>query len=125
MEPKKYSPEFEYLWKKWPKRWNRNKSVWVKRKKFPAWKAWQKLDEETQRFILSVLNKARENEGAYPRDLVTWLNQQGWEDLEFQSDYVPVLPKELTDKIGHSEALKEVDPNLQRTINLRRLRGGA
>lgn len=118
----RYDPKFEYVWKKWPRRWSRTKGVWIKRKKVPAWKKWQTLDEATQDIIVSCVLQAREQEGSYPRDLVTWLNQEGWEDLDLGEDYQAILPKELTQEIGHPGALREVDTNMQRTINLRKLK---
>ena len=124
MAKTRYSNEFQYVWGKWPGRWNAKLGRKVKRKKQPAWKAWQKLSPDTQQLIVSCIIQARANED-FPRDLVTWINQEGWEDLDLPDSYEAILPKELTQNIGHPEAFKkEVDTNLSRTINLRKLHAG-
>ena len=124
MAGKPYSKEFEYLWRVYPKRWDRTRTKWIKRKKYPAWEKWQLLDEETQHEILTKAQFIRDFEGSHACDLVTWLNQRGWDDIEFNKDYVPVLPEELTKDFGHPDALKTVDPNMARTINIRKLNAG-
>jgi len=120
---KHYSKEFRYLWKMWRPRIKNG--IRVKRKKPQAWVKWQLLDAKTQTFILSTIKQQVINEGDCPRDLVTWINQEGWEDLEVSPTYVPALPDELTKDVGHPEALKKVDTNMQRTINLRKLNAPA
>jgi len=92
-----YSKEFEYFWKWYPARWHAEKHVFVKRRKFPAWQSWQKLDADTQKEILCKMKLIKASEGKYPRDAVTWLNQRGWDDIEDDSKWESVLPDELTD----------------------------
>lgn len=113
-----YTQTFEVFWKLYPKR--RGK----KRKKYPAWRSWLKLDAGTHHEILTKVKFVRQFEGDYPRDPVTWLNQRGWDDIEFKPAYVPVLPKELTHLIGKAEGPDGVDTNASRTRNLRLLKNG-
>ncbi len=94
-----YSKEFEVLWRYHPKRWDRSGSKLIKRKKFPAWESWLKLDSETQHEILTKAKYIKDFEGGAARDLVTWLNQRGWDDIEFSEKWTPVLPAELTENV--------------------------
>ena len=94
-----YSKEFEVFWKYYPKRWDRSRNKLIKRKKFPAWESWQKLDDETRHEILTKLKYIKDFEGSAARDAVTWLNQRGWDDIEFGEAWTPQLPKELTEGI--------------------------
>lgn len=108
-----YAKEFEVFWKLYPKRWSVSRHAYVKRKKYPAWLSWQKLDDDTQHEILLKIKLIKQSEGNYPRDAVTWLNQKGWDDIEFDQGYKPILPKELTENIGKIEH-KVVDINDER-----------
>jgi hypothetical protein len=92
-----YSREFEVFWKLYPKRWDRTRSKLIKRKKFPAWQSWQKLTDEERHEILTKAKYIKEFEGGSARDAVTWLNQRGWDDIDFPDTWTPRLPDELTD----------------------------
>ena len=108
-----YTADFEKFWYKYPRRWNKDLGIWVKRKKYPAFLKWQKLHPEIQQECLSKVKLVKKYEGSAVRDCVTWLNQRGWEDIE--EDYIPVLSKENADAI-----LKPVPPEPKqdtKTIN--------
>lgn len=95
-KPIPYNREFEVFWAKYPKRGGK------KRKKRPAFLMWLRLSPDEQHEVLTKVKFIRAFEGDHPRDAVTWLNpetQRGWEDIEFQPEYVPMLPEELTSKI--------------------------
>lgn len=108
-----YSDEFEVFWKYYPKRWDRTRSKLIKRKKFPAWESWQKLDEETQHEILTKAKYIKDFEGGAARDAVTWLNQRGWDDIEFSESWKPVLPAAFTDSV-FKDLPKTVDIGIER-----------
>jgi hypothetical protein len=116
-----YTREFEYLWKVYPKRYSAAAGRKVGKKKWPAFEKWQKLPKVLQDEILTKAKFIREFEGDYPRDLVTWLNQRGWDDIEFKADYIPMLPEELTQNIGNIET-KVIDLNDRRNEQIRRLK---
>lgn len=110
----RYTPEFEEFWQGYPKRYQKGLSVWVKRKKQPAFESWVKLDDTIHVEILSKLRFIKSSEGDSPRDAVTWLNQCGWEDIELpKPKFKPILPKQLT-----GEVLKDV-PGLVNVNNER------
>ena len=88
-----YTEEFETFWLKYPKRWNRDLNAYVKRKKFPAFQKWQKLPKEIRAKCLRIVGQIRKAEGT-PRDAITWLNQEGWDDIE--DKWVPSLPAGAT-----------------------------
>jgi len=88
-----YTEEFETFWRQYPPRWNQNLSVYVKRKKCPAFKVWQKLPKEIRAKCLRIVKKIKKSEGT-PRDAVTWLNQEGWDDIE--EEWTPSLPAGAT-----------------------------
>ena len=115
-----YSKEFEVFWRLYPKRWDRGRNKLIKRKKFPAWESWQKLDEDTQHEILTKAKYIKDFEGSSARDAVTWLNQRGWDDVEFPDSWVPVLPNELTDICKASEK-NVVNMGLRRTALIRQI----
>jgi hypothetical protein len=117
-----YSKEFEYFWKLYPKRWNANLHTYVKRKKYPAWQSWQKLDEDTQQHILSVVKLIRVSEGGRPRDAVTWLNQRGWDDVDPPKGWQPQLPEELTKDVLKDAKGEELNMGTRRTALIRQLR---
>ena len=110
---KPYTPEFEYFWRVYPKRWDRNRSKMIKRKKFPAWESWLKLDDETHHDILTKTKYIKDFEGGAVRDAVTWLNQRGWDDITFPGSWVPVLPPELTKDVLKTD-IKTLDVNERR-----------
>ena len=87
-----YTEEFEIFWKKYPKRWNRDLGVFVKRKKWPAFEKWQKLPQAIRDDCLAKSRLIKATEGT-PRDCVTWLNQRGWDDIELEKP--KPLPKDL------------------------------
>jgi len=123
---KKYSDEFEYFWKKYPARWNSNLHKYVKRKKYPAWLMWQRLDEDTQREILSKARLIKESEGSCPRDAVTWLhpeNQRGWEDIDMGEGWKPVLPEELAGNALKDAKEEKLNMGTRRTLLIRQIRG--
>jgi len=109
-----YTREFEVFWKLYPTRWDRTCSVRIKRKKRPAFDKWQTLDEGTRHEILTKARFIREFEGGSARDAITWLNQYGWEDIEFKPDYVPILPKELTDEVFKKAKPRIINVNNER-----------
>jgi len=88
-----YTEEFETFWRQYPPRWNQNLSVYVKRKKCPAFKVWQKLPKEIRAKCLRIVKKIKKSEGT-PRDAVTWLNQEGWDDID--EEWTPSLPAGAT-----------------------------
>lgn len=71
-----YDASFETLWSMYPKRNGR------KTKKHPAYKKWQSLDSEQKAALRSSVEKHNRQQswGKYVRDLVTYINQRGWED---------------------------------------------
>ncbi len=95
-----YTEEFETFWKLYPKRWNRDMGGYVKRKKWPAFEKWQKLDQAIRNECLAKARLIKATEGT-PRDCVTWLNQRGWDDIE------------LPDKPQHKALPAEIIPKLK------------
>ena len=91
-----YTSFFEIFWKAFPSRWNSNLHKYVKRKKWPAFQAWQKLSPAIQQKCLRIRKKIKDAEGT-PRDAVTWLNQRGWDDIDEPDITAQKLPAELTD----------------------------
>lgn len=91
-----YTEEFEGFWAKYPKRWNRDLSCWVKRKKYPAFLKWQKLSKTIRQECLAKVHLIKRAEGT-PRDCVTWINQRGWEDIELEKP--KPLPANLLPKM--------------------------
>ena len=72
-----YTKGFEVFWRYYPKRWDRNGQKLIKRKKYPAFESWQKLDADTRHEILTKVKFIKDFEGRSARDAVTWLNQRG------------------------------------------------
>jgi len=94
-----YTDEFEIFWKIYPKRWNRDLGVYVKRKKWPAFEKWQKLSQVIRNDCLTKVRLIKQTEGT-PRDCVTWLNQRGWDDIELPDKPQPkALPAEIVPKL--------------------------
>lgn len=88
-----YTEEFEEgMWKPWPWRWNRDSGLFVKRRKRPAFEAWVKLSPEIRNECLTKVKYVKKAEGGAVRDLVTWLNQSGWEDIELPEEKPQPLP---------------------------------
>lgn len=81
---KKYTDEFETFWKLYPARWSKDcgGGCYIKRKKSPAFKVWQKLPQDIRDKCIRIAKKIKNAEGGYVRDCVTWLNQEGWDDIE-------------------------------------------
>ena len=98
----KYTIEFEMFWKAYPKRWNRDLGVYVKRKKWPAFEKWQKLSQAIRNDCLAKARYIKATEGT-PRDCVTWLNQRGWDDIEL-APLPKALPAEITPKLKKVES---------------------
>lgn len=71
-----YDTGFEALWKIYPKRNGR------KTKKHPAYKKWQPLEASDKAALRASVEKHNRQQtwGKYIRDLVTYINQRGWED---------------------------------------------
>ena len=72
-----YPEAFESLWSIWPKRDGR------KTKKHPALKKWLLLDTTQKAALYACAEKHNRQHswGKYIRDLVTFINQRGWEDV--------------------------------------------
>ncbi len=94
-----YTEDFEEFWVKYPKRWDRNAHRYIKRKKGPASKSWCKLSLEIHTEILAKVKYIKQFEGSAVRDPVTWLNQEGWDDIDITPRPKPVLTKESADLI--------------------------
>jgi len=92
-----YTEEFNRFWKQYPSRWNSNLNCYVKRKKHPAFLKWQKLTKEIRDKCLRIVKQIKRAEGT-PRDAVTWLNQQGWDDID-EPDEGKHLPSKMTNVI--------------------------
>lgn len=88
-----YSDEFNEFWVKYPSRWDKTVGRYVKRKKKPAFLKWQKLKPEIRAECLAKAKYIKKYEGSAVRDCVTWLNNDGWDDID-ETSYVPVLTKE-------------------------------
>jgi len=113
-----YSKDFETFWQKYPRRWNSNLGIYVKRKKFPAWEKWKKLSVEIRRECLSKVHLIKQTEGGAIRDAVTWLNQHGWSDIETVPQGTG-LPKEMIEnlfKIDYQEDSVNKKVNRQREL---------
>ncbi len=93
-----YTSTFLIFWKSFPSRWNSNLSVFVKRKKWPAFEKWQKLSPEIQQKCLRIVKKIKAAEGT-PRDCVTWINEKGWDDIDEPDLDAQKLPQKLTDSL--------------------------
>ena len=93
-----YTEEFEIFWKLFPKRWNRDLGIFVKRKKWPAFEKWQKLSQAIRNECLGKARLIKASEGT-PRDCVTWLNQRGWDDIELPVPPPKALPAEIMPKL--------------------------
>lgn len=107
-----YTEEFEKFWRLYPKRWNRDLGVYVKRKKWPASETWQKLSQTIRDECMAKARYIKATEGT-PRDCVTWLNQRGWDDIELPAPPPKALPAEITPK------LKVVDSHIVNVNNER------
>jgi len=106
-----YTADFEMFWKDFPWRWDRNENQRIKRKKKPAFLAWQKLDEETRIECMAKRRLIRASEGSSVRDCVTWINQDGWEDIDLPEDkWKPGLPESMTNGIGEIPPEKKPEP---------------
>jgi hypothetical protein len=114
-----YTEEFETFWKRYPARWNQDLSIYVKRKKHPAFQKWQKLPKEIQAKCLRIVHLIKKAEGT-PRDAVTWLNQQGWDDIDEPELEASSLPQEL---IPHFKGVDiQVNTNNRRNRQMDELR---
>jgi len=113
-----YTDEFQRFWKAFPSRWNRNYG-YVKRKKVPAFKAWQKLSQDIRDKCLRIVKQIKRSEGEAVRDCVTWLNQEGWEDID-EPEEVQHLPEQFTTDV-FKEVHKPIDLNERRNIERRKI----
>ena len=114
-----YTDEFETFWKLYPSRWSRNQHCYIKRRKAPAFKSWQKLSQEIRNRCLRIVKKIKRSEGEAVRDCVTWLNQEGWEDIE-EPQGGHHLPEELTNVF--KEVHHHIDLNERRNEEMEKLR---
>jgi len=94
-KPKDYTPIFLIFWRSYPSRWNMNLHKYVKRKKWPAFLAWEKLTPEIQAKCMRIAKKIKAAEGT-PRDCVTWLNERGYDDIDEPDLDAQTLPQEFT-----------------------------
>ena len=96
-----YTPEFEHFWENFPSRWNKDfqHGSWVKRKKLPAFQAWQKLPEAIRAKCLRVVKQIKKSEGGSVRDAVTWINQYGWDDIKENEGPSQSLPATMTNVV--------------------------
>jgi hypothetical protein len=117
--PKDYTPIFLIFWKEYPARWNQNLHTYVKRKKYPAFVAWQKLTPEIQQKCLRIVKLIKKTEGT-PRDAVTWLNQRGYDDIDEPDLGAQKLPQELTNVFKRVDNPK-VNVNNERNRQIRGL----
>ena len=90
-----YTDEFEWFWKGFPARWNKERGEHIKRKKGPAFVSWQKLQPDEKAKCLRIVKKIKRTEGGATRDCVTWLNQDGWDDIDEPDLEAQPLPQEL------------------------------
>jgi hypothetical protein len=116
---KDYTSTFLIFWKAYPARWNQSLSLYVKRKKYPAFVAWQKLTPEIQQKCLRIVKVIKKTEGT-PRDCVTWLNQRGYDDIDEPDIDAQTLPAELTDVLRRVDNPK-VNVNNERNRQMRGL----
>lgn len=108
-----YTPDFELFWQSYPGRWDGSRGKKLKRKKYPAFEAWKKLTKEQRRECLGKRKKIWQEEGSYPRDCVTWLNQWGWEDIVLPENQwiraIEIKMKEITPTVNfHDERNKQL-----------------
>ena len=111
-----YTAEFEMFWGKYPRRWHDGIHAYVKRKKQPAFKTWQKLSQDIRDKCLRIVKKIKAAEGT-PRDAVTWLNQEGWDDIE-EAEWKPSLP------LGATNSMKSVPESVDTNNERNRQRKG-
>jgi len=117
-----YTKDFEKFWKLYPKRWNRDLGIWVKRKKWPAFEKWQKLPKKIKQRCLEIVHLIKDAEGT-PRDCVTWLNQRGWEDIETTSKTKIGLPREMIEGLLKDVPDVKIDVSNERNRQMRKLKG--
>ena len=93
-----YTKDFEEFWSRYPARYR--KYQFIKRKKSPAFKVWQKLSKEIRAICLSRVHLIKKTEGGAEsvRDCVTWLNQEGWDEINIHKEPVG-LPKEMIENL--------------------------
>jgi len=113
-----YTHDFEEFWKRFPKRWQKDLGVYVKRKKAPAFLKWQKLPKDIRAKCLARVHLIAKMEGSAVRDCVTWLNQEGWDD--FDREELKKMPMGLP-KIAIENLLKTV-PDVKINVNNERNR---
>ena len=116
----KYTEEFEQFWKDYPARWNKETGDKVKRKKGPAFKSWLKLTDDVRAKCLRIIKKIKRSEGGAVRDCVTWLNQDGWDDIDEPDLEAQSLPQEL---VPHFKSVDiRVNTNNRRNKQMNALR---
>lgn len=118
-----YTDEFEKFWKLYPKRWNRNSGLYVKRKKPLAFKKWQRLPQGIRDKCLRVVKKIWKAEGGSEsvRDCVTWLNQEGYDEIDEPEEQVQHLPESMTANILKIVP-SEVNTNNRRNEEIKKLK---
>lgn len=118
-----YTKDFEQFWLKYPKRWNKDLGLWVKRKKFPAFLKWQKLSREIRQECLEKVHLVKASEGT-PRDCVTWLNQRGWEDIEIDDKTRKGLPLDMIEGLLKEVPTQDLNVSNERNRQMRKLVNG-
>ena len=111
-----YTSDFETFWKAYPRRWNKDLGCSVKRKKYPAFLKWQKLSKAIKAKCLSRVHLIKQFEGT-PRDCVTWINQRGWDDMEWEEiKKMPIgFPKEMIENL--LKKVPDIDVNVSNERN--------
>ena len=111
----KYTEDFETFWVKYPARWSQSMSAHIKRRKQPAFISWQKLSLEVQQECISKVHLIKQAEGGASavRDCATWLNQEGWDDIDLPEENIKTLPKKYTNSVFMEDNFK-IDTNEQR-----------
>lgn len=95
-----YTKDFETFWQKYPQRWNKDLGVYVKRKKQPAFLKWQRLSKEIRKECLAKVHLIKASEGSAVRDCVTWLNQEGWSDIDLTPKNIQgMIPKDMIESL--------------------------
>jgi len=117
-----YTKDFEEFWSRYPKRYVSGIG-WVKRKKRPAFDKWLKLSKEIRAKCLARVHLIKKMEGT-PRDVVTWLNQYGWEDFEeSELKNMPVgLPKEMIENLLKTVPDVKINVNNEHNRQMRLLK---
>ena len=118
-----YTDEFEQFWKGFPARWNKERGTYIKRKKGPAFVSWLKLQPDERAKCLRIVKKIKGAEGGATRDCVTWLNQDGWDDIDEPDLEAQSLPQELIPRFK-TVSISRINTNNERNRHMNKLKGG-